>query len=595
MRFGRISKTLAVTALVAVLAACTTPTPEPVGPTASASNSAGGTVTVLEQSPLTSFNPESVTGKTATNVRIASATHSGFNSVDSSLKIVKNESFGSYKKVSDDPLEIKYTINKDVKWSDGEPVKAADLLLQWAAASGYYNDATLDADFKVTKGTAYFHSAADPTGLNNTELPVIGDEGASLTLKYTKPFSDWETALGSTVAIPAHIVAQRSGLKDVDALVSLLGTVPKGVPSAPGRPNTELKKVSDFWNTGFDSKSMPDPSLALSNGPFLVKSVEPSKEAILTRNDDYTWGKKPKLDNITVAYASTSALAIDALEGGKADVVSPVADQTNLTRLQGLKSKGVETMAGQSLGFDQLVINFKGVLSKADYRTALMKSVPRKEIVEALVKPFDDKAEPLNSLMFRPVQTPYKESAASNGSKDFAEVDIAEAQKLLGEAKPSVRILYNKEDPNRLKEFQLISASITQAGFTVIDSGLPAKGWQSALTAGAFDIALYGWMANATGSAQVPNVFKTGADSNLNNFSNTVVDQLTNQLASDPDDAKQNALKMQIDKLAFEAGYGLPLFAVPGLVARSKHVTDISYSPVEIGVWWNVADWGYKK
>ena len=49
-------------------------------------------------------------------------------------------------KTSDDPLTVKYTINEDLKWSDGEPITADDLLLGWAIGSGYYDDATLDPE-----------------------------------------------------------------------------------------------------------------------------------------------------------------------------------------------------------------------------------------------------------------------------------------------------------------------------------------------------------------------------------------------------------------------------------------------------------------
>lgn len=596
MRVRRISKTLAAVAVTLLaLTACTSTEPAPPNPTASPTVSSGGNLTVVEGTPFTSFNPESVTGNNATNVRIASATHTGFNRVDTGLKIVQNDSFGTYRKISDDPLVIKYTINKGVQWSDGEPVSAADLLLQWAANSGYFDDATLDKNFKVVKGTSYFHAAADSRALNATAMPAISDDGASLTLSYNKPNTDWETALGSTVSVPAHIVAQRTGFKDTQSLVDLIQSVPKGNPLAPLAPNASLRKVADFWNTGFDSKSMPDPSLALSNGPFLVKSMEPSQELVLSINDDYAWGFKAKLDTITVHYTANSADAVSALSTKAADVISPSQDLATFDQLTALKSSGVSVTSGQSLGFDQMVLNFDGVLSKPDFRTAFMKTVPRTDIVDSVLKPFDANAAPLNSFVFRPVQTPYKESTASNGSAGYVTVDIPGATKLLGTAKPTVRILYNKEDPIRVQEYTLIAASATEAGFTVTDAGKSAASWQDALETGAYDVALYGWTAKDTGSSQIPDVFKTGGMSNFNNFSNTVVDQLVEQLAITSDDAKQNALKMQIDKLVFDAGYGLPLFPREGFAAFSKNATGISYSPVPIGVWWNVWDWGYKK
>ncbi|MDD0858994.1 hypothetical protein NHF46_17190 [Arthrobacter alpinus] len=237
MRPGRISKVLAAAAALAVvLSACTGTPPAPNPASASPTATVGGNVTVLEAAPFTSFNAASVTGKTATNTRVDAATHSGFNTVDSDLKIVKNEQFGKYEKVKDNPLTIKYTINEGVQWSDGEPVTAADdLMLQWAAMSGWYNDSVLDKNFAVTSGTAYFHSAGDHSGLAQTERPVISDDGKSLTLIYTKPFSDWETAMGSTVSIPAHIVAVRAGLADAPALSASWQACPRAtLPSKRG-------------------------------------------------------------------------------------------------------------------------------------------------------------------------------------------------------------------------------------------------------------------------------------------------------------------------------------------------------------------------
>ena len=601
MRPGRISKVLATAAALALgLAACTGNTPGPTETSASPTVSDGGNVTVLESTPFSSFNATSVTGSTLTNTRIGSATHSGFYSVDDKLEIVKNEKFGKVEKVKDDPLTIKYTIDSAVQWSDGAPVTADDLFLAWAAASGYFDDATLDGSFAVTGGTAYFHAAGDNSGLAQTELPVIGDNRTSLTLTYTTPFSDWETALGATVDVPAHIVALRSGLKDASALTKLLQGVPPGDPASPVPADPALRKVADFWNTGFDTRGMPDPSLALSNGPFLVKAITAGKEVVLTENPDYNWGEKPVLDTLTVHYEADPDKQIAALKAETADVITPAVTAERLKTLTELGSQGVDVQQGQALGFDQLVLNFKGVLSPPDLRTAFMHTIPRQAIIDKVAKPLDPKAEMLNSFLFRPAQVPYKEAAQSNGTAAFSAATpetpgIDEAKELLDGAKPTVRILYNKDDPDRVKEYSLIAAAATEAGFSVTDAGRNAKQWIGALKDGAFDVALYGWTSNPVGSAQVPQVFRTGAVSNFNNFSNTVVDQLTEQLAVEPDAAKQNALKLQIDKLAIEAGYGLPLFQRTTLSATGNHVAGVEHSPLDLGPWQSVAQWSYVK
>lgn len=610
MRRGRISKVVAAAAAVAIaLSACTGTPPAPEESSAAPTAIEGGNVTVLEAAPFTSFNAASVTGQTATNTKIDAATHSGFNTVDSDLKIVKNEQFGTYEKVKDNPLTVKYTINDGVQWSDGAPVTADDLMLQWAALSGWFNDAVLDKNFSITSGTAYFHSAGDHSALAQTERPVISDDGKSLTLAYTTPFSDWETALGSTVSIPAHIVAVRAGLADAPALSRALQSVKKGDPSKQVPPDPALRKIADFWNTGFDTRSMPNPSLALSNGPYLVKGITADQELVLTRNADYAWGEMPKLDTLTVKYESDTDKQIAALQAGTADVISLGATQISAARISALgalKNDGVQLQQGQGLGFDQVVLNFRGVLAPPDLRQAFLHTVPRQEIIDEVAQPLvagadaEANAEVLNSFVFRPVQTPYRESSGSNGTKEFApdKVDtegIGQAKELLDGATPTIRILYNQDDPERVAQYQLIVASAVKAGFTVTDAGKNSKEWVAALKSGAFDVALYGWTSNPAGSVRVPQIFRTGAASNFNNFSNTVVDQLTEQLAGEPDAAKQDALKMQIDKLVVEAGYGLPLFQRTTLSASGKHVTGVAHSPLDIGPWQSIAAWAYVK
>lgn len=599
MRSGRIFKMLAAAAAAALaLAACTPAEPEPPLPGPSATLVDGGTVTVLEAAPFTSFNALSVTGNTATNTRIAAATHSGFFTIDDKLNLVKNEDFGKVEKVKDRPLTVKYTIKDGVQWSDGGPVTADDLFLQWAALSGYFNDATLDNNFAVAQGNAYFHVAGDHSMLARSTLPEIGDDGSSLTLEYSTPIADWESAFGAMVVVPAHIVAARTGFVDAPALTELMRKQAKGDPGDPRPVDPELRKVADFWNTGFNSKSMPDPSLALSNGPYLVKEITPDRELVLTPNADYAWGPKPRLDALSVKYESDPDKAVAALAAGTADVVSPPASAGRLAALDA--AAGVQIQQGPGLGFDQLVLNFQGVLSEPALRTAFLMTVPRTDIVDQVAKPLDPGAEVRGSFMFHPAQDGYAESVDSNGIVKFtadatngAQQDggIARAKELLDGARPTVRILYNRDDPERAAEFALVAAAAQKAGFTITDAGKGANEWMAALQTGAFDAALYGWTASPAGSAQVPQLFRTGAASNLGNFSSPEVDQLTEELRGTTEGKRQQEIKRDIDRLLVEACYGLPLFQRTALSASSAEVAGVEHSPLDIGPWQSVANW----
>src|SRR6187200_758181 len=131
MKLGALSKGAVVATIAALsLAAC------------SAQNGVveNTTVSVAWNQALYSFNVNTTTGNATANTNVLNLTQQGFNYYDNEFTLQKNTDFGTYEKLSDDPLTVKYTINAGVTWSDGVAVDAADLLLNWVALSGAYNE-----------------------------------------------------------------------------------------------------------------------------------------------------------------------------------------------------------------------------------------------------------------------------------------------------------------------------------------------------------------------------------------------------------------------------------------------------------------------
>lgn len=543
----------------------------------------GGSVTVAEVNAFSSFNPYSAGGNTDINSKIGAITHSGFYYLDDSSKVVRNDKFGHFEKVSDQPLKVKYTVNEGVKWSDGAPIGAADLLLAWAAGSGYFDD----VDPVAGKGTKYFSVASDTTGLAGTLFPDIGSDGRSITIEYAAPYADWEVAFD--VGLPAHVVAAKSGLNDEKDLVNLLKDTPRGNPEKPAS-NPALKKVSDFWNTGFDAKSIPDdPALYLSSGPYIVRDIVPGVSMKLVRNRDYVWGAEPWLDEINVRFTGAVPAAVDALRSGQADIISPQPSASTDSLLSGLSSQGITVQRYKQSGYDHLDLNFTGTFSDKDVREAFLKTVPRQAIVDAVVGTQDTK--PLDSQVFLPGQPKYDDTVKNNGSADYAKVDIDGAKKLLKGASPSIRILYNRDNPNRARAFGLIRDSAALAGFKVVDGGLASADWPAALSRGGFEAALSGWIGTEGGVSRVPQIFRTGAGSNFTGYSDGDADKIMEQLAATTDLGKQDELLAEIDKHVWEDAYGLPLYQTLGTTAFNSRVAGVKTSPGPLGVWWNVWDW----
>lgn len=545
----------------------------------------GGSVTVAEVNAFSSFNPYSADGNTDINSKIGHITHSGFYYLDDAAKVVRNEKFGRFEKVSDQPLKVRYTVNEGVTWSDGEAIDAGDLLLSWAAGSGYFDD----ADPLAGTGTKYFSTASDTSGLAGTVLPEIGADGRSITLEYTVPFADWEVAFD--VGLPAHVVAAKGGLNDEEDLIDLIRNSPRGDEEKPAL-NAPLKQVSDFWNSGFDSKGLPgDPAVFLSSGPYIVREIIPEVSMKLVRNRDYVWGQEPWLDEINVRFTGSVPTAVDALRNSQADIISPQPSADTEELLAGLAGQGITIERYNQSGYDHLDLNFSGPFLDDNVRRAFLKAVPRQAIVDAVVGDLLPDAKPLDSHVFLPAQPKYNDTVKNNGSADYAEVDIEGAKALLEGETPTVRILYNRDNPNRAKAFALIRDSAARAGFQVVDGGQASADWARSLGGGGYDAALLGWIGTGAGVSRVPQIFRTGAGSNFNGFSDGDADKAMEQLAGTTDLGKQDELLAEIDRQIWESAYGLPLYQTIGTTAFNARVAGVKTSPGPLGIWWNVWDW----
>lgn len=594
MRSRRISKVAAIAAIAGLaLSACAanTGTTQESGGTGEAKK--GGGVTVAEVNAFSSFNDQTGKGNVDINGKVAYITRTlGFNYVNNDLKIVNNDKFGKIEKTSDDPLTVKYTINEGVKWSDGTPVEADDMVLMWAVGSGYFNDAKYDDAGEVSSGTSYFDYAGSTEGLSLTDKPVIGDDNRSITLTYSEPFADWELQLGSGGwGMPSQVVAQKAGLEDNKALTKLIMDTPKGDPENPV-DNPQLKKVADFWNTGFDTKSLPsDPSLYLSNGPFKVKSMTADQNMVLERNPDYTWGEVPNLDEITIRYIGDASAQIQALKNGEVDIIAPQASADTISLLKGLEGQGVTMDTGPQLSYDHLDLNFTGVFEDLAVRQAFMKTIPRQQILDSIIKPLDPNATVLNSTQFVNGEQGYDEVIKMNGSDQYNEVDIEGAKQLLAGKTPEVRIMYNKDNPNRLNAYTLIAASAAQAGFKIVDGGLGASDWGDALGTGTYDATIFGWISSGVGNGSLSQIWGAGQASNFNRYNNAEVTKLGTEVLQSLDEQERIQMRQQADKLIWADAYGPPLFQSVAVDAYGPNVTGIKFMPNQTGVWWNFWEW----
>lgn len=604
MRIKRISAAVALTAAGAlVISGCAAGGGEDSGDDSGLVE--GSSITAAWNQAFYSANGNTSYGNATANNNINYLTYAGFNYFNNVPELVQDTSFGTYEKISDDPLTIEYTIAEGVKWSDGTDVDASDLMLNWAALSRALDTPDFDpAEFTdpdtgeftdaFPTDVVYFDSGATSDarfGLVR-DTPEVSEDGKSITLVYAEPYVDWETAFASP--LPAHIIAEKAlGIDDpAEAKQAVLDAIQDEDQEA-------LAALSSFWNSGFNFTAMPDdPDLLVASGPYMISDFVADQYITVTANPEYTGDLQPNIEEITVRFIPDPLAAAQALENGEVDVISPQATADLKTAVDAID--GVTVITGVEGTYEHLDLQFdqgknpENIFKDPKVREAFLKTIPRQEIVDKLIKPIvGEDALLRSSQIFVPGAEGYDESVANNGSEAFAEVDIEGAKALLAESgvtNTEVCILYASNNPRRVNEFALIQASANQAGFNVTDCG--SETWGGLLgTPGAYDAVFFGWQTTAISVTDWTATFQAGGINNLNFYDNAEVNALSVEISSEFDAARQLEIKQEVDRILWNDFYGVTIFQFPAVTAYSDRVTNIDPSIIAPTIFWNAWDW----
>ncbi|WP_084039367.1 ABC transporter family substrate-binding protein [Demequina sp. NBRC 110053] len=501
-----------------------------------------------------------------------------FTYFDEESAIQINEEFGNVELISEDPMVVEYTIAEDAVWSDGTPITYDDALLTWAAqkfADGENEDGTPVQLFNHVGGLDYGERV--PAG------PQGEPGGKTFTVEYTNPFPDY--LLTTVIDLPAHVAAEQSGvsLEDMAAAIA-------------AEDIEALRPVAEFWNTGWLSPvpgELPDPSIALSSGPYTYGSWEAGQSITLVPNENW-WGTPPATGNLTFRFAAADT-HVQALQNGDLNVIEPQATVDTLSQLEAI-GDAVTVGTYDTLIWEHLDINFKegaALAESQELREAFAMCVPRQLIVDNLIAPMNPEAGIMNAREVFPFQENYEEIVSASYDGRYDEVDIEGAAAKIAEAGVTepvqVRIGYNTPNPRRTDIVALIKDSCDQAGFEIVDNG-NADFFGVDLTAGDFDVALYAW----SGSGQIAsgqNIYASDGAQNVTGYVNEDVDAAWDALTSTLDPEVQKEQTIIIEGLLWDTLFGIPLFAHPGVAAWDSTIQGVVPTPSQSGIVWNAEEW----
>lgn len=524
----------------------------------------------------TSYNYLNDSNYSSYNGYVYDQISSSYNYYGTDGVIYPNKEFGSYEKISDEPLKIKFTIHKDAKWSDGEPITAADFILKWAVENPETKDASGNTVFS-------------PVSLDFGERVPGGVEAESIdskeyTITYPEVFADWEiTAMGGI--LPAHVLAKQVGMSKAELIAA-----------AQNKDGEKLKKAAEFWNTGWNvTTKLGDLALYPSYGPYKLVAFSPGQSVTLEANENY-WGTKPATKTITIRIADPSTHA-QALQNGDLTTIEPQATVDTLKQLEAMGDAAVIHQYS-TMTYEHLDFNFGGGVfaNSPELRQAFAYCVPRQHIVDNLIKPLNPEAAVLNAREFFNFQPDYKEVVKYSYDGSYDEVNIEKAKELVaksGVEKPTVRIGYNKPNPRRSDTVALIKESCDQAGFNIVDQGV--EGFFASdgdLHSGNYDIALFAW----AGSGQVTsgqNINVTDKPQNFGKFSNAEVDAAWEKVANTVDPKQQLEGRKEVEKLLWKELFNIPLYTHPGIAANVADLANVRANSTQSGLLWNVHQWSF--
>jgi peptide/nickel transport system substrate-binding protein len=437
---------------------------------------------------------------------------------------VNTDFFTNAELTSTNPQVVTYSINPKAVWSDGTPITWEDIASQIHATSG--------------KDKAFAIAATN--GADRVEKVERGVDDRQAVITFAKPWADWRGMFsGSTVLLP---------------------------------------KSSTATPEAFNKAQLTNPGP--SAGPFIISNLDRgAKRITLTRNTKW-WGTPPLLDSITILVLDDAA-RIPALQNNTIDATGlATLDEMQIAR----RTAGISIRRAPGLAWYHFTFNGApgSILADPALRRAIAKGIDRKTIAEVVLRGLADNPTPLNNHIYVAGQEGYQDNSgvvAFDPEKAKQELD-ALGWRLNGQFREKDgRQLVIRDvlfDSISTRQFgQIAQNNLAQIGVKLELDIRPAAGFfTDYVTVGNFDIAQFGWGADAFPLSSITQTYRTNSQSNFGKIGSPEVDAKIEQTVGELDPDKARTLANEVDKMLFDEVFSLPLTQSPGNIAVRSNLAN---------------------
>jgi peptide/nickel transport system substrate-binding protein len=353
----------------------------------------------------------------------------------------------SWEVSAEDPKVWTFHLRDDVKWHDGTPFTADDIVYTFERVPNVPNS--------PSNYSLYTQHVA--------KIDVIDDHTIQFTTKDVFPLMPQYAALLTIIS----------------------------------RNASEGRSTQDF-NDGI---------AAIGTGPYKYKEYVPGEKIVLTRNEDY-WGDKPQVKEVEFRFISNNATRVAALLAGDVDVIDtvPTIDADSLAARDGIRVVSTAGVRNIFISIDQgreaspFVFDNAGKpleknpLLDQKVRQALSMAINRSAIVKAVM---NGQAAPSGQLLPKGVMGHVEELTP-------LEYDAEGARKLLAEAGYPEGFQITLHGPNDryindAEVVQAVAQMWTRIGVKTTVDTMPSSVYFTRSGKDEFSAGLLGW---GTGSGE---------------------------------------------------------------------------------------------
>lgn len=317
----------------------------------------------------------------------------------------------SMEPTSDDGMHYEMKLKDGLKWHDGEPITADDVVF------------TVDM-FKDTSNTG---ATSESVTYNNKTLSAEKVDDLTVAITLQEPFSAFETEFGRIQIIPKHIFDGNTNVAD---------------------NKKALKKC-------------------IGSGPFKLKEYKEGDSIVYERNDDYYRGK-PSLAQVVIKMMPDESAQEAALQSGEISMMR-VTNQTKLDKYKKDSDYKVYTLPEGRLNY--LAFNYQSpIMQDIDARKAICLALNDDDIIkgaygsEELALPAKNFCAPQN-LYYNDEMTGYQKNIEE--AKKLAEKS--------GLTKTTLHYMYFTARPNMKETAQIVQEQLKKIGVKMeiegVDSG----------------------------------------------------------------------------------------------------------------------------